>query len=93
MNSCLNSWTLVKALHRLSLYLPKEVGSSKSLKCVEVNELKKENIISARAFFGTFPGRHFSYDVNTFMGNVNTVQKETDVQIFYLIGCRKKLCE
>ena len=38
-----------KALHRLSLYLPKEVGSSKSLKCVEVNELKKENRISARA--------------------------------------------
>lgn len=65
-----------KALHRLSLYLPNEVGSSKSLKCVEVNELKKENIISARAFFGTFPGRHFSYDVNTFMGKVNTVQKE-----------------
>ena len=37
------------ALHRLSLYLPKEVRSSKSLKCVEVNELKKENRISARA--------------------------------------------
>lgn len=49
MNSCLNSRTFFKALHRLPLYLPKEVGSSKSLKCVEVNELKKENKISARA--------------------------------------------
>ena len=42
MNSCLNSWTFFKALHRLSLYLPNEVGSSKSLKFVEVNELKKK---------------------------------------------------